>query len=177
MATVGNDTEHEKQPLQQSEVAEEETEKVSTEPSQTSVHDPNLTGQSLIRHTDDNNDTDLVSPYQVDPTLVNDSYENPYKETTDNDQAFIRRVPSSDLLPKPFTKFNQIFILSIVAAVFFIFIGFFAVRLAKRARVHHNRGLYGLAHRDSLKSVILSYLSLTLAFLLIVAILAVAHAI
>lgn len=176
MATVGNDVEHEKQPLQQSDVREEEVETNNDEPSQTSLHDPNLTGQSLIRHTD-NNDTDLVSPYQIDPTLVNDNYENPYKETTDNDQSFIRRVPSSDLLPKPFTKFNQIFILALVAAVCFIFTGFFAVRLAKRARVHHSRGLYGLAHRDSMKSVILSYLSLTLAFLLIVLIIVLVHAI
>lgn len=175
MATVGNDTEHEKQPLQQSETRDEDVDTTTDEQPPNSSHDPNLTGQSLIRHTD-SNDADLVSPYQVDPTLVTDSYENPYKETTDNDQTFIRRVPSSDIVPKPFKKFSHVFILSIIAAVGFIFVGFFAVRLARRARVHHSRGLYGLAQRDSLKSVILSYLSLVLSFLLIVTIIVLASA-
>lgn len=176
MAT-GGETEHEKQPLQQSETRDEDIDTNQSEQPANSAHDPNMTGQSLIRHTDDSNDADLVSPYQIDPALVSDSYENPYKETTDNDQAFIRRVPSSDLVPKPFTKFNHVLILSIVAAVCFIFVGFFAVRLARSARTHHSRGLYGLAQRDSLKSVILSYLSLTLSFLLIITIIVVSHAV
>ncbi|KAL4232495.1 hypothetical protein ACF0H5_007187 [Mactra antiquata] len=164
MSAEAGDTEQEKQPLQQSEVQDEAELKPVSQPDN-SKHDPNLTGQSLIRHTDDNGDNDLASPYQVDPTRVTDAYENPYRETTDNSQNFIRRVPSSDLVPSPFKKFRHLLILSIVALTMFLPSGFFAMRLAKAARTHHSKGLYGLAQRDAKKSVILSYLSIVLGIL------------
>lgn len=168
--------EHEKQPLQQSD-GQEDGEATRMSVPRTSPHDPNLTGQSLIRHTDDTEDNDLVSPYHMDPTRVTDAYENPYRETTDTTQNFIRRVPSSDLVPSPFKKFNQVIVLAVIGTVFFVFVGLFAIRLARNAKTHHSKGLYGLAQRDSKKSVILSYLSLTLGVLTIITIIILTHAI
>lgn len=176
MSTDAGDAEQEKQPLQQSEVQDEGELKQDPQPLD-SNHDPNLTGQSLIRHTDDNGDTDLASPYSVDPTRVTDAYENPYRETTDNAQNFIRRVPSSDLVPTPFKKFQHLLILSIVAMVLFLPVGFFAFRLARAAKTHHSKGLYGLAQRDGKKSVILSYLSIVLGILSIITIIVIATSI
>ncbi|KAH3727907.1 hypothetical protein DPMN_053853 [Dreissena polymorpha] len=167
---------HEKQPLQQSE-AVDEAEQLNVIDPQNAAHDHNLTGRSLIRHTDDGQSSDLMSPYRPDTSLVNDNYENPYRETTDNNQTLKLRVPSSDLVPKPYKKFSHVLILAIVGAALFVFVGVFAVRLARNAKVHHSKGLYGLAQRDSKKSVILSYLSLTLGFLLIITILVLAHVI
>lgn len=176
MSSGVGDAEHEKQPLQQAE-GQDDVEPPQEVPPNDSSHDTNLTGQSLIRHTDDTPENDLVSPYHMDPTRVTDAYENPYRETTDTSQNFIRRVPSSDLVPAPFKKFNHVIILSVIATVFFVFIGVFAIRLARNAKTHHIKGLYGLAQRDSKKSVILSYLSLTLGFLTIITILVLTHAI
>lgn len=163
--------EHEKEPLQQAEG--QESVEVTAE---TIPHDPNLTGQSLIRHTDDSQDNDLVSPYRQDTAHITDAYENPYRETTDRSPHLIRRVPSSDIVPAPFKTFNQVIIFSIVGTVFFVFIGVFALRLARNAKMQHSKGLSGLAQRDSKKSVILSCLSLTLGFLTIIAIIVIAHA-
>ena len=176
MSTGVGDTEHEKQPLQQAE-GRDEAEAVPEVTQNDSSHDPNLTGQSLIRHTDETQDNDLMSPYHMEATRVTDAYENPYRETTDNTQGFIRRVPSSDLVPVPFKKFNHVIILSVIAAVLFVFVGIFAIRLARNAKMHHSKGLYGLAQRDSKKSVILSYLSLTLGTLTIITILVLTHTI
>lgn len=176
MSSGAGDTEQEKLPLQQAEGAVD-VEPVQEVPPLNSAHDPNLTGQSLIRHTDDTPENDLVSPYNVDATRVTDAYENPYRETTDTTQNFIRRVPSSDLVPAPYKKFNHVIILSVIATVFFFFVGVFAIRLARNAKAHHSKGLYGLAQRDSKKSAILSYLSLTLGFLSIVMLIVLTHAI
>jgi len=163
MSGANGNLEHETQPLQQAESGDDAD-------TRNTDQNPNLTGTSLIRHTDDQQETDLVSPYHVDPKLVTDAYENPYRETTDNTQTFIRRVPSSDLVPKPYTKFNHVLVLSIVATVFFCFVGIFAVRFAKSAKMHHSKGLYGLAQRDSKRAVIVSYLGLALGTLLVVVI-------
>lgn len=97
MSSGVGDAEHEKQPLQQAE-GQDEAEPVQEVPQNDSSHDPNLTGQSLIRHTDDTPENDLVSPYHVEATRVTDAYENPYRETTDTSQNFIRRVPSSSIM-------------------------------------------------------------------------------
>ena len=171
MAANNGEAEQEKLPLQQDEECNLDT------TAQNTAHDPNQTGQSLIRHVDETADSDLVSPYSRDPTALNDAYENPYKETTDTSQSFIRRVPSSDLVPAPFKKFNHVLILSVVGAVFFIFTGLFAVRLARNAKMQHSKGLYGLAQRDSKKSTILSYLSIFLGVLMIIIIVIVAESV
>ena len=155
---------HERQPLHE---GQEEPDR-NSDPLAPPANDANQTGQSLIRHVDDTAENDMVSPYQIDPALVSNAYENPYKETTDTTQNFIRRVPSADLVPSPFKKFNHVIILSIVSAIFFFVTGIFAVRLARAAKTQHSKGLYGLAQRDSKKAVILSYLGITISVLIII---------
>ena len=158
---------HERQPLHE---GQEEPDRSSDPALAPPANDANQTGQSLIRHVDDTVENDMVSPYHIDPALVSNAYENPYKETTDTTQNFIRRVPSADLVPAPYKKFNHVIILSVVSAIFFFVTGIFAVRLARSAKTHHSKGLYGLAQRDSKKAVILSYLGFTMGVLLIIAI-------
>lgn len=162
---------HERQPLHE---GQEEPDRCS-DPLSPPSGDANQTGQSLIRHVEDTNENDMVSPYHIDPALVSNAYENPYKETTDTTQNFIRRVPSADLVPSPYKKFNHIIILSIVSTIFFFVTGIFAIKLARAAKTHHSKGLYGLAQRDSKKAAILSYLSFTLGVLLIIAIIIIAE--
>ena len=153
---------HERQPLHE---GQEEPDR-SSEPPPT--NDANQTGQSLIRHVDETADNDMVSPYQIDPALVSNAYENPYKETTDTTQNFIRRVPSADLVPSPYKKFNHVIILSVIGAVFCFVTGIFAIRLARAAKTHHSKGLYGLAQRDSKKAVIISYLGIVISVLIVI---------
>ena len=136
MASGAGDAVHERQPLKNE---QDETENGQDTTLQNTAVDPNQTAQSLIRHTDETAENDLVSPYTVDPAMVSNAYENPYKETTDTTQNFIRRVPSSDLVPAPFKKFKHIVILSVIALFSFAFTGIFAFRLARNAKMHHSK--------------------------------------
>lgn len=162
-------------PLQQMpEKDETQDDSINDVPQIVPSHGQNLTGQSLIRHVDETEDNEVTSPY-VDRTLVSDAYENPYKETTNSCQTYIRRMPSSDIVPMPFQKFDHVIILSVVAIVFFVFTGVLAFRLARCAKMQHSKGLSGLAQRDSKKSVILSYVSILLGILILILALVLSH--
>ncbi|KAL5010306.1 hypothetical protein ScPMuIL_012611 [Solemya velum] len=110
--------------------------------------------------------------FSVDPVFQN-TQENPYKETTITVPSD-RRVPTSNLVPKPWKNFNQILIMTYVSIVFFIFTGAFANKYAWKAKMHHSKGLYGLAQRDIKYAVTCGYVSFTIGFLLFFVIIPVA---
>ncbi|ESO89204.1 hypothetical protein LOTGIDRAFT_229098 [Lottia gigantea] len=93
--------------------------------------------------------------------------ENPYRDTTESDPN-LQRIPSTDLVPRPWQSFRQVLIVSYISCICCIFTGFAAVRYSQRARRHQNKGLMGMAQKDIKKAVMFIYASFAIGLMLIV---------
>ncbi|XP_041354463.1 uncharacterized protein LOC121372237 [Gigantopelta aegis] len=104
--------------------------------------------------------------YTSEP-MFQDVMESPYKDTTESDPN-LRRVVSSDLLPRPWGNFQQVLVVSYVSCVFFIITGIFALKYTQRAMMHQSKGLLGMAQKDIKRAVHLIYISFVVGLLLLV---------
>ncbi|KAK6187633.1 hypothetical protein SNE40_005613 [Patella caerulea] len=100
-------------------------------------------------------------------TLFQNTAENPYRDTTESDPN-LQRIPSTDLVPRPWQSFRQVLIISYVSCICCIITGFIAVRYSQTARRHQNKGLMGMAQKDIKKAVMFIYVSFAIGLFLIV---------
>lgn len=87
-----------------------------------------------------------IDSYAIDEVNKNTEY-NPYKESTITVPHLIRRVNSRELIPKPFTSFTQLLVISYISILFFPFFGAIANMYAWKAKIERGKGLYTLAKR------------------------------
>lgn len=130
----------------------------------TSELDPSIAALIERRKIPPNSEGAPIS-FAIDPVFQNTA-ENPYRETTVTVPHLVRRVPSCDLVPKPWTSFRCVIIGSYISVLFCLFTGAAANKYAWRAKQQQSKGLYGLAQRDSRYAVILIYISIALGLVI-----------
>lgn len=137
-------------------VSEKETSKESPSESKSSQADPAHVDVSLVIQKQTAKDKDQKIPsYEIESQFKN-AKENPHTMTL---PRLVRKVPESDLTPRPWTKFIQILCLSYISVLFFPLLGVFANRYAWKANRANEKGLYDLAKKWAKLAVILSYVA------------------
>ena len=123
---------------------------------------------SLIdQNTPSGGGPDDMRCFSIEPVFQN-TLDNPYRETTVSVPHMVRRVPSSEMLPRPWKHLQWILIGSYISCVLCLFSGALAFHYARKAKKHQSKGLYGLMQRDSRFAVWLIYVSFVVGILLII---------
>ncbi|CAE1249838.1 unnamed protein product [Acanthosepion pharaonis] len=123
---------------------------------------------SLIdQNTPSSSVPDDMRSFSIEPVFQN-TLDNPYRETTVSVPHMVRRVPSSEMLPRPWKHLQWILIASYISLFLCIPSGALAYHYATKAMKHHSKGLYGLMQRDSRFAVWLIYASFVMGILLII---------
>lgn len=102
--------------------------------------------------------------YYSDP-MFGSNNENPYCDTTESDTN-LRHLPLSEMIPRPWQSYRQIEIASYISVILFLLTGIFAVKFARRGRMHQSKGLMGMAQRDLVLATRLVYASVGLGIIL-----------
>lgn len=123
---------------------------------------------SLVEDHNVNNGP-VVATYAINPADQN-TVKNPRKETTVTLPHLVRKVPQKDLLPRPFTSFNQVLLLSYISTIFCLFSGLLANQWAWRAKLRNGKGFYTLAERWGRRAVYASYVSIVMGTIIAVSI-------
>ena len=119
-------------------------------------------------------DNHTIVACQQDPKFSMDkvyatTMENPYRETTVTVQTLKdKTVPQGEITPKPFKTFNQILLLTYLSIACCFCFGIVANRFAWKAKIHHGKGLYGLAQKRAKRALYFSYAALGLGFIIII---------
>ncbi|XP_061177186.1 uncharacterized protein LOC133185910 [Saccostrea echinata] len=141
-------------------VKEKEPEKESQTESQFSQADPKHIDVSLVNQNQAAKSKDKkITSYEIEA-----SKENPHTMTLPH---LVRKVPESDLTPRPWKTFNQILCLSYISVLFFFPIGAFANKYAWKAIRTYRKGLYVLAKKWAKPAVILSYIAVLVGCIVI----------
>ncbi|XP_062579136.1 uncharacterized protein LOC134241058 [Saccostrea cucullata] len=136
-----------------------EKESPTTEP-QSSQADPKHVNVSLVKQNQAAKSKDQkITSYEIQA-----SKENPHTMTLPH---LVRKVPESDLTPRPWTTFNQILCLSYISVLFFFPIGAFANKYAWKAIRTYRKGLYVLAKKWAKPAIILSYIAVLVGCIVI----------
>ncbi|XP_059170964.1 uncharacterized protein LOC131952368 [Physella acuta] len=74
---------------------------------------------------------------------------NPMREATSIAPMLVIRTESSEILPKPFTKFSQLIVCSYLSMLCCCICGAMAVKRAVHAKIRRNQGVYVVAKKKA----------------------------
>ncbi|GAB1610884.1 uncharacterized protein LOC115215703 [Argonauta hians] len=121
---------------------------------------------SLIdQHTPSGTGPEDMRAFSIEPVFMNTS-DNPYRETTVSVPHMVRRVPSAEMLPRPWKHLQWVLIATCISFVFFFPTAIVAYHYVQKTLKHQSKGLYGLMQRDGKFAVWFVYISFAAGILL-----------